>query len=91
MILFAGALLLTPGFFTDAVGFLLLIPGVRAAVWHRIAARIEVQAATATHAEWHFTSATGPGGGVVDGEFTEVRTDHPVNNPGPPPIDTEAR
>ena len=30
MILFAGALLLTPGFFTDSVGFLLLIPKVRA-------------------------------------------------------------
>lgn len=29
MILFAGALLLTPGFFTDAVGFLLLLPPVR--------------------------------------------------------------
>ncbi len=29
MILFAGALLLTPGFFTDAVGLLLLIPPVR--------------------------------------------------------------
>ncbi|MCK4713448.1 MAG: FxsA family protein, partial [Marinosulfonomonas sp.] len=26
MILFAGALLLTPGFFTDAIGFLLLFP-----------------------------------------------------------------
>ena len=29
MILFAGALLLTPGFFTDSVGFLLLIPSIR--------------------------------------------------------------
>lgn len=29
MILIAGALLLTPGFLTDAVGFALLIPGVR--------------------------------------------------------------
>lgn len=29
MILVAGALLLTPGFLTDAVGLLLLIPGVR--------------------------------------------------------------
>ena len=28
MILFAGALLLTPGFFTDAVGFALLMPPV---------------------------------------------------------------
>jgi UPF0716 protein FxsA len=27
MILFSGALLLTPGFFTDAVGFALLVPG----------------------------------------------------------------
>ena len=27
MILFSAALLLTPGFFTDAVGFLLLVPG----------------------------------------------------------------
>lgn len=29
MILVAGALLLTPGFLTDLVGFLLLVPGVR--------------------------------------------------------------
>ena len=29
MILFAGALLLTPGFFTDTIGFLLLLPKVR--------------------------------------------------------------
>ncbi len=31
MILFAGALLLTPGFFTDAIGFLLLFPPFRTA------------------------------------------------------------
>lgn len=30
MILFAGALLLTPGFLTDVVGVLLLLPPVRA-------------------------------------------------------------
>jgi UPF0716 protein FxsA len=29
MILFAGALLLTPGFFTDTIGFLLLLPRIR--------------------------------------------------------------
>ena len=33
MILFAGALLLTPGFFTDTVGFLLLLPRVRKATF----------------------------------------------------------
>ncbi len=32
MILFSGALLLTPGFFTDAVGFALLVPQVRSLV-----------------------------------------------------------
>jgi UPF0716 protein FxsA len=32
MILVAGALLLTPGFLTDLVGFSLLVPGVREAI-----------------------------------------------------------
>jgi UPF0716 protein FxsA len=44
MILFAGALLLTPGFVTDILGLLLLTPPVRAAirasVLHRLAGRI---------------------------------------------------
>lgn len=42
MILFSGALLLTPGFFTDLVGFLLLIPGVRAAVLREAGKRIKI-------------------------------------------------
>jgi UPF0716 protein FxsA len=46
MILFSGALLLTPGFFTDAVGFALLIPSVRAAVFRFIRARVRVQTVT---------------------------------------------
>lgn len=36
LILVAGAVLLTPGFLTDAVGFLLLTPPVRAAVVQRL-------------------------------------------------------
>jgi len=32
MLVFSGALLLTPGFFTDAIGFLLLMPFVRRAI-----------------------------------------------------------
>lgn len=43
MILFSGALLLTPGFFTDAVGFALLIPGVRQWVYRELAKRVQVQ------------------------------------------------
>ena len=43
MILFSGALLLTPGFFTDAVGFALLVPGIRKSVFRAIKARINIQ------------------------------------------------
>jgi len=45
MILFAGALLLTPGFFTDAVGFALLLPPVRDFIFARIRERIILHAA----------------------------------------------
>lgn len=39
LILFAGALMLTPGFLTDAVGMLLLFPPSRALVRHRLRGR----------------------------------------------------
>lgn len=55
MILFAGALLLTPGFFTDAVGFALLIPQSRAVIRRFLAARIKQ--ATFVHAEGDFRAA----------------------------------
>ena len=41
MILIAGAVLLTPGFLTDTVGFLLLIPPVRAIVRDRLIAKLK--------------------------------------------------
>lgn len=43
----SGALLLTPGFFTDTIGFLLLLPPTRIWLVGRIAARMTV--ATAVH------------------------------------------
>ena len=43
MILFSGALLLTPGFFTDAVGFALLVPAVRTRVFGFLKSRVNVQ------------------------------------------------
>ena len=44
MILFSGALLLTPGFFTDAVGFALLVPGFRSWLYNAIRSRINIHA-----------------------------------------------
>lgn len=41
LILLAGAVLLTPGFLTDAVGFALLIPPLRAIVKTRVAAYLK--------------------------------------------------
>ncbi|WP_397541656.1 FxsA family protein [Roseovarius salis] len=43
MILIAGALLLTPGFFTDAIGFALLMPPVRRAAFGYLRQRVHVQ------------------------------------------------
>ena len=46
MVLFSGALLLTPGFFTDVVGLSFMVPGVRRAVYRYLKARVNVQSFT---------------------------------------------
>ncbi|MEX0370782.1 MAG: FxsA family protein [Tateyamaria sp.] len=68
MILFSGALLLTPGFFTDAIGFALLVPAVRLAVFKWARARITV-------ASFSQHGSPPPHSDVVEGEFTEVSPD----------------
>ncbi|MEM6310180.1 MAG: FxsA family protein [Pseudomonadota bacterium] len=70
MILFAGALLLTPGFFTDVVGLSLLVPSVRRSAFLWARSRIKVQSFTA-----HTTQPQRPphpDDRVIDGEFEEV-------------------
>lgn len=80
MILFAGALLLTPGFFTDFIGFALLLPPVRAAVFKQIRARMKVasftmgEQTTQTHRPQHPRQ---PQDRVIDGEFEDVTPTHP--------------
>ncbi|QPM91481.1 FxsA family protein [Pseudooceanicola algae] len=87
MILLAGALLVTPGFFTDALGFALLTPAFRHAAFTFLKKRVKVQS---------FSMGSGPGGSgpgaqpqgrpqdrgpgqsparypdVIEGEYTEV-------------------
>ncbi len=89
MILFAGALLLTPGFFTDAAGLALLLPPVRGWLWKRLEPRVKIRTAGATGpGGWQMHT----GGGVVDGEFTEMPpAGEPVNRPGPPGVDSDRR
>jgi UPF0716 protein FxsA len=78
LILVAGVVLLTPGFFTDAVGFALLIPPVRALVIKWIASRI-----AAGQFDVHSNINSAPGQkparptepNTVDGDFTVVDED----------------
>jgi UPF0716 protein FxsA len=68
LILVAGLLLLTPGFFTDSFGFLLMIPPVRALLIKWIATRAQMKiyasAANSQHAP-----------DIIDGEFEIVDDD----------------
>jgi UPF0716 protein FxsA len=69
MILASGLLLLTPGFFTDAVGFALLVPGVRDFVMRQVRARIEVK----SFAMGQPGARPGPAeDGVIEGDYVEV-------------------
>lgn len=87
MILVSGALLLTPGFFTDAFGFTLLIPGVRSAAYQYLRARVQVQGFSmgrniggqnmggqnrGQHPNMHQNPHAPQGANVIDGEYTEV-------------------
>lgn len=71
MILFSGALLLTPGFFTDAVGLSFMIPNVRSAVFRFMKDRVAVQTFTygETAPDPH-SQRSDPD--IIDGEFEEV-------------------
>lgn len=79
MILFAGALLLTPGFFTDAVGFALLVPGVRSAVMRYVSARVKVASFQAGPTA-HDTRQPGRSN-TIDGTFTEVEITRDPKDP----------
>ena len=74
MILFSGALLLTPGFFTDAVGFALLIPGVRTALFRYLRTKIKVQSFAMGPEMRQDSRPRAPQSNVIDGEFEEIDT-----------------
>lgn len=65
----AGATLITPGFVTDTIGFLLLVPAVRRFLRHQIGKHIEMRS----------MNDISPGGpyapqdpGVIEAEYTRV-------------------
>ncbi|PCJ75069.1 MAG: exlusion protein FxsA [Rhodobacteraceae bacterium] len=79
-ILIAGLLLLTPGFFTDTLGLLLLVPRVRQALIRAITAQIKARATVYTssgfQSQTQYASDT-----VLEGDF-EVVEDNVNGKPG---------
>ncbi len=65
MVLFAGALLLTPGFFTDALGLSLMVPGIRGKIFRFIRQRVVVQ-------QFQYGRPDASNGSVIDGEFEDL-------------------
>ncbi|MEM8870149.1 MAG: FxsA family protein [Pseudomonadota bacterium] len=83
MILVAGVLLLTPGFFTDACGFALLLPPVRSMLikWGKARFAKHIVVASAGRP---FQEGTGSGD-TIDGSFEAVDPDDivdPETKPG---------
>ena len=76
LLLFSGALLLTPGFLTDAFGFILVFRPTRIAIAHAIASRAVMQMHVAGGA------ARPRRTGDIDGEYSHE---------APPPIDPASR
>ncbi|MFQ1700296.1 FxsA family protein [Loktanella agnita] len=70
MILFAGALLLTPGFFTDAVGLSLLVPGVRKSAYVWLRSKIKVKSFRMGE-----NPQERPDDQVIDADFKDVTPD----------------
>ena len=89
-LLFAGALLLTPGFVTDSIGFLLFLAPVRAFLRHAARDRIarSQRAGTARSRVWvngeEVRPQRGPGD-IIDGEYSDVTADQDDERPKPGP------
>lgn len=83
-LLIAGALLLTPGFITDCVGFALFIPPVRQLLGTFVLSRFLKSGSSRV---WVNGEEVGPGrrggrGPIIDGEYTDV-TEADRDEPGP--------
>ncbi|MFS4581642.1 FxsA family protein [Phaeobacter sp. C3_T13_0] len=86
MILVAGALLLTPGFFTDAVGFSLLVPQVRMSVYRYLRSKMTVARFQMGPGSMHGRSYPGStptdnSGDVIDADYEDVSQNKPRKDP----------
>jgi len=87
MILVAGILLLTPGFVTDSIGFLLFVPPVRSTIWKFIASRITVVtpgmdpfSQQEAHSQSGFNDSGDSGATIIDLDEADYKAGKPDPN-----------
>ncbi len=86
-LLIAGALLLTPGFVTDAAGGLLLFPPARLLVQRWAFRRMIASGRVSAREYGHEARGTGANRSVIDADYTEIDN----NGEGPPNPDNQPR
>lgn len=85
MLMIAGLLLILPGFLTDSLGLLLLIPPVRGLLMRRAGRRMRTRTVSMTRRESHRPPYAG---GVIDADYV-VEDDLPQDRPAPPDLPDE--
>ena len=79
----AGVLLLTPGFFTDAIGALLLVPAVRRMLYRYLRHHIEAHViGVSSPPRDHAPGAPGP---IIDAEYEQIEDWNHAQADMPPP------
>lgn len=94
-LLIAGAFLLTPGFVTDTIGFLLFLPPIRWAIARWVLMRFQGHIVSASSRSFSYSGGhtggfgTGPrqGDDIIDGDFTTVSPDNTKPEQSDPPQD----
>ncbi len=71
-LLVAGALLLTPGFVTDGVGFFLFLRPVRDILLGLLARHVQARAQTRVFVDGEKVSPGGRDGPIIDGDYRDV-------------------
>ena len=71
-LLVAGAVLLTPGFVTDAFGFALLIPQLRVAIISWVVSKNVKGPVNYTYSDGAYPKSQQSNGSVIEGEYTSA-------------------
>lgn len=74
-IVIAGSMLFTPGFFTDAMGFALLVPAVRQILRRELAKHMDIITETGSQSYGRTSSAD-----IIDGDYERVDTPPPLED-----------